>query len=217
MPGMDGYELAERIRRISPKKQEVMLILSSSPSAADQERAQKLGIARRLTKPIRRIALRDAMLEALATDISGPREGLPEEQTANFAGIRILLVEDNRVNQELAMRLLKKMGHEVVLAVNGLEAVERVQRETFDLVLMDVQMPVMGGMEATRKIREWEKVQGSHVAIVAMTAHAMTGDAEKCIATGMDGYVSKPIRRDVLVSEIERVTDCKKKIEAKVT
>src|SRR5262249_25980895 len=120
--------------------------------------------------------------------------------------LNLLLVEDNPVNQKLAIRLLEKMGHDVVLAVNGREAVELAATKEFDVVLMDIQMPVMGGMEATKKIREAETKSGKRTPIVAMTAHAMKGDKERCLEGGMDGYVSKPIRLDLLRSEIERVT-----------
>jgi two-component system sensor histidine kinase/response regulator len=118
--------------------------------------------------------------------------------------LRLLLVEDNLVNQKLAHRLLEKMGHEVTLAVNGQEAVEAVQRKTFDVVLMDIQMPVMGGVEATQKIREWQAQTGVHIPIIAMTAHAMAGDEEKYLRAGMEGYVSKPVRSELLRAEIER-------------
>jgi CheY-like chemotaxis protein len=120
--------------------------------------------------------------------------------------LRLLLAEDNRVNQALALRLLEKMGHHVVLAVNGEEAIEMLRLKPFDLVLMDIQMPVMGGLEATQKIRKGEQSSGAHTPIIAMTAHAMTGDAEKYLLNGMDGYVSKPIQVDILRAEIDRVT-----------
>jgi CheY-like chemotaxis protein len=110
------------------------------------------------------------------------------------------------VNQKLALRLLEKMGHHVVLAVNGEEAIEMLRLRPFDLVLMDIQMPVLGGVEATRKIRKEEQSSGAHTPIIAMTAHAMAGDAEKYLLSGMDGYVSKPIQVDLLRAEIERLT-----------
>jgi osomolarity two-component system sensor histidine kinase NIK1 len=108
-------------------------------------------------------------------------------------GLRVLLVEDNRVNQKLALSLLGKMGHLVTLAINGREAVELARMNSFDLVLMDIQMPVMGGVEATQRIREAERKTGGHIPIVALTAHAMAGDAEKYLSAGMDGYLSKPV------------------------
>jgi CheY-like chemotaxis protein/HPt (histidine-containing phosphotransfer) domain-containing protein len=119
--------------------------------------------------------------------------------------LRLLLAEDNHVNQKLAIHLLEKMGHEVSLAVNGKEAVDMLRRKSFDMVLMDIQMPVMGGVEATRRIREEEQKTGSHIPIIAITAHAMSGDAEKYLQSGMDGYVSKPVGYDLLRAEIERL------------
>ena len=114
-------------------------------------------------------------------------------------------MEDNRVNQKLALRLLEKMGHRVTLAVNGREALELLKCHPFDLVLMDIQMPVMGGIEATQEIRDAERQSGGHIPIIAMTAHAMAGDAEKYLSSGMDGYVSKPVRAGFLRAEIDRL------------
>ena len=118
-------------------------------------------------------------------------------------GFRILLAEDNRVNQMLAVRLLEKRGHHVQVAGDGREALEELKTADFDLVLMDVQMPVMGGFEATAAVREMEKATGRHIPIVALTAHAMTGDRELCLAVGMDGYVAKPIHTEELLEQIE--------------
>jgi len=119
--------------------------------------------------------------------------------------LRILLAEDNPVNQLLAARLLGKQGHSVAVAHNGREALERIEAQPFDLVLMDVQMPELDGLEATAAIREREKTTGGHIPIVAMTAHAMRGDQERCLAAGMDGYVSKPINVKELFSVVESV------------
>ena len=120
--------------------------------------------------------------------------------------LKILVVEDNAVNQKLATRLLEKMGHSVMLAGNGREAFELVTDNSFDLILMDIQMPEIGGMEATELIRQYERGSERRTPIVAMTAHAMKGDKEKCLAAGMDGYVSKPIQTNLLKQEIARVT-----------
>jgi two-component system sensor histidine kinase/response regulator len=117
--------------------------------------------------------------------------------------LRVLLAEDNVVNQRVAVGLLKKRGHEVVVTVNGLEAIAALERDSFDVVLMDVQMPEMGGLEATAAIRQRERQSGGHVRILAMTAHAMTGDRERCLAAGMDGYLSKPIDPAMLYATIE--------------
>jgi CheY-like chemotaxis protein len=119
--------------------------------------------------------------------------------------LRILLVEDNRVNQAVATRLLEKRGHKVVVAGNGRAALEALEKETPDLVLMDVQMPEMDGFEATAGIRAKEKSTGGHIPIIAMTAHSLKGDQERCLAAGMDGYVSKPIRTSELFATIEKL------------
>ena len=121
--------------------------------------------------------------------------------------VRILLVEDNVVNQQVAAGLLTRRGHHVTVVENGHEALDRLERETFDLVLMDLQMPVMGGLDATAAIRLRERATGPHIRIVAMTAHAMTSDRERCLAAGMDGYLSKPIDPLVLFAAVEQDGD----------
>ncbi len=211
MPGMDGYEVAERIRHASSGDQPAILILTSSPSADDGERARKLRIAQRLSKPLRRAALHEAIRKALGGLEKRADIPMAMRKIAPAAGLQILLAEDNTINQKLAIRVLEKMGHQVTLAVNGQQALELVQRHRYDVILMDLQMPVLGGMEATRSILELEKGKGVHTPIIAMTAHAMTGDADKCLRAGMDGYVSKPIRTELLSAEIERVTTTKVK------
>jgi two-component system sensor histidine kinase/response regulator len=205
MPGMSGYEVAERIRSVATKEQVAILIMSSATNQAAQLRAQKLGIVRQLMKPLRRATLREAILQALNLEVPPEKEPVPEKEERKARGLRLLLVEDNRVNQKLAICLLEKMGHHVTLTQNGRDAVQLVQQKSFDLVLMDIQMPVMSGVEATRKIREVEQRTGAHIPIIAMTAHAMAGDAERYLSSGMDGYVSKPIRTDFLRAELDRL------------
>lgn len=207
MPAMSGIEAAARIRAISGKEETAILILTSSPAVEDAQEAKRLGVARYLGKPLRRAELRQAMIAAMSKAERDDGDRLRKPRlAAGDRGLKILLAEDNAVNQLLAMRLLEKMGHAVTLASNGKEAVERHARETFDLVLMDIQMPIMGGLEATQAIREEEKRKGAWTPIVATTAHAIKGDRQKCLDAGMDGYVSKPIRVDLLKAEIERVT-----------
>jgi two-component system sensor histidine kinase/response regulator len=205
MPRMDGYEVAERIRQTAPREQVAIVFLTSAPSSADQNRDNRLGIERRLTKPLRRASLQEAVFQALGVPAPAEKERLPQVEKNGGQGLRLLLAEDNLVNQRLATRLLEKMGHHVTHVVNGQEAIETFRRKPFDLVLMDIQMPVMGGMEATRKIREEEQRTGTHTPIIAITAHAMAGDADKYLQIGMDGYVSKPIRIDSLRAEIDRL------------
>jgi CheY-like chemotaxis protein len=121
----------------------------------------------------------------------------------------VLLVEDNAVNQKLGIRLLEKMGHQVTLAVNGQEAVDAFRSHQFDLIVMDIQMPVLSGIDATRAIRDLEKTGNRRTPIIAMTAHAMAGDADKFLDAGMDGYVSKPVQIEILAAEIDRLTHAK--------
>ena len=206
MPRLGGIETAERIRRLAGRATTAILLLTSSPRLEDAKRAEKLGIARTLSKPIQRAELRQAMAEALAGKSGRKKAGRVIRRRSSGKRLTVLLVEDNAVNQRLAVRLLEKMGHRVVLAANGEEGVEKLVGGNYDVVLMDIQMPVMGGLEATRKIRELEENGGKRTPIVAMTAHALKGDREKYLAAGMDGYVSKPIRSERLYREIQRVT-----------
>jgi PAS domain S-box-containing protein len=205
IPGMDGYEIAGEIRQLVKKGPPVILILTSSQAAAEPARLKKLGIERTLLKPLRRAALYEAICHGLKLPAASKETQAPRAKAEKTHGLRVLLVEDNRVNQKLALRLLEKMGHQVTLTVNGLEALALLKPNAFDLVLMDIQMPVMGGVEATQKIREAERKSGGHIPIIAMTAHAMAGDEEKYMSAGMDGYVSKPVRAGFLRSEIVRL------------
>ena len=205
MPRLSGIETAERLRRLASDSSTAILFLTSSPRQEDAAFAQQLGIAYTLSKPIQRAELR----RALAGAVSGIRKrriGRAHTEATPGPALNLLLVEDNAVNQKLAIRLLEKMGHQVELAVNGKEAVERLSRKKYDLVLMDIQMPVMGGVEATRMIREKEAGNGTRTPIVAMTAHALKGDREKYLGAGMDGYISKPIHTEMLRAEVARVT-----------
>jgi two-component system sensor histidine kinase/response regulator len=205
MPGMNGFEVAEQIRQMAGKDQPAIIILASTSSPADEDRSRKLELEGRLLKPLRRAALLDAISLALKLPVTAGRIPIFGKGMSKLRKLRMLLAEDNRVNQKLAIHLLEKMGHVVSLAVNGKEAVEMLRRESFDMVLMDIQMPVMGGVEAVRCIREDEQKTGAHIPIVAITAHAMAGDAEKYLQSGMDGYVSKPVGSDLLRAEIERL------------
>jgi CheY-like chemotaxis protein/HPt (histidine-containing phosphotransfer) domain-containing protein len=202
MPGMDGYEAAERLLRSSAKPPAI-LILSSSESL-DAERVKRGVIFRQLAKPLRRAALLEAIRQALSCHVPVPVRPTRTSWQSGGRRLSILLVEDNAVNQKLGISLLEKMGHEVTFAVNGLIAVDSVRSRQFDLILMDIQMPVLSGLDATHAIRAWEHGR-QRTPIIAMTAHAMAGDAEKFMAAGMDGYVSKPIDVGILRSEIDRL------------
>jgi CheY-like chemotaxis protein len=209
MPGMDGFGVAAEIARRPELAGATIMMLSSSPIDSERSRCQELGIAACLTKPINGSDLLDAICQTLdERKVTRPQAApLPAMEPLKSAGpVRVrnvLVAEDNIVNQRVAMGLLKKRGHRVVLAENGQEAIEWLAKESFDLVLMDVQMPVMGGFEATAAIRAREKQSGGHQRIVATTAHAMNGDREKCIAAGMDGYLSKPLDPQMLFAVVE--------------
>jgi len=198
MPEMDGFELAQRIKQDPALAGSTILMLSSINQREDTARCRELGISGYLTKPIKSSELMDAIMNALGmcTSSGAVKERTPEEPREAERKPRVLLVEDNAVNQRLAVRILEKFGCPLAVANNGQEALDILAREganAFDLVLMDVQMPVMGGFEATAAIRERERETGGHTPIVAMTANAMKGDREKCLAAGMDDYLSKPV------------------------
>jgi len=205
LAGKDGHEVAKEIRRCSPYETTALLMMSSAPSFADDARTDLYRIFQRLTKPLRRRVLWASLRSALRGDDRKAASEIKKADEISGPRRRILVVEDNLVNQKLAQILLEKIGHEVRLAANGAEACEAIQREEVDLVLMDLQMPVMGGLQATRKIRQSEQGTGRHIPIVAVTAHAAAHDQRRCEEAGMDGYVSKPIRAEFLRNEIERV------------
>jgi signal transduction histidine kinase/CheY-like chemotaxis protein len=199
MPKMDGFELIERIRQKPGMSTATIMMLTSAGHRGDAARCQKLGVAAYLLKPIRQSELREAIARVLgAREQKGAiklitRYSLHDAREPGTS-LRILLAEDNAVNQRLASRLLEKRGHSVVVAGNGREALDALEKGSFDLMFMDVQMPVMDGFEATEAIRKKEGAGGVRLPIVALTAHAMKGNREKCLAGGMDGYLSKPIR-----------------------
>jgi two-component system sensor histidine kinase/response regulator len=208
IPEMDGFAVAETIKRNPDWNTATVMMLSSAGQSGDAVRCRKLGIAAYLTKPVGQTELLNAILATLgprrtnqAAAALVTRHSLREGRH-NF---HILLAEDNVVNQTLAVRLLEKNGHTVTLARNGREALEALEKQSYDLILMDVQMPEMNGWEATQAIREKEKTTGAHIPIVAMTAHAMKGDEEKCLAAGMDAYLTKPIRTQELFATIDRM------------
>jgi CheY-like chemotaxis protein len=208
MPKMDGFALVEQIRRRPELSTATIMMLTSAGHQGDAARCKELGVSAYLLKPIRQSELREAIARVLGAN--KPEGVIPlitrySLQDAREPGtsLRVLLAEDNVVNQRLVVRLLEKRGHRVAVAENGLKALAALQKEDFDLVLMDVQMPEMDGMEATAAIRKGEKRTGEHVAVIALTAHAMKGDREKCLASGMDGYLTKPIRPQELDDALE--------------
>ncbi len=206
MPGMDGFAVARRIKEEPELAGATIMMLSSAGIRGDAARCRRLGVAGYLTKPVGRSKLLDAILTALgARDTDARPQPVITRHSLREASRRlhILLAEDNAVNRKLAIAVLEKRGHAVTAAVDGKEALAALEREPYDLILMDVQMPGMDGFEATAAIREKEKATGRHIPIVAMTAHAMKGDRERCLDAGMDGYVAKPIRAHDLVEAIE--------------
>jgi two-component system, sensor histidine kinase and response regulator len=196
MPEMNGSALVEQIRRLPAFSSLPVMMLTPHGHEADQERGKKLRIASFLVKPVRKADLLASLLKVAGGDytVSPPAMVAEPHHTPPTGSIHILLAEDNRVNQTVAMRMLKKLGHSVVLANNGKEALSLLAVESFDLVLMDLQMPEMDGLSATKCIRTQEQASGVHLPIIAMTAHAMKGDRERCLAAGMDEYVSKPVQ-----------------------
>ncbi len=192
---MDGFELAEQIRRYPESGATKVIVLSSAGERGDAARCKELGIAGYLTRPAKDSELLACILTILAAPAPDDKPPfLVTRHSLREAPRRILLAEDSIVNQRLTVRLLEKQGHSVVVANNGREAIEAVERQAFDVVLMDVQMPVMNGFEATSVIRAKEEANGERVRIIAITAHALKGDRERCLAAGMDGYISKPIQ-----------------------
>jgi CheY-like chemotaxis protein/anti-sigma regulatory factor (Ser/Thr protein kinase) len=200
MPHMDGFMFAERLGTISESKRSTVMMLSSAGQRGDAARCRALGIKAYLLKPLKRSELLQAMVATLtASTGEAAADRLVTRHTTREVGrtLRILLAEDNVVNQRVAARLVEKQGHLVTIVPDGKEAVNAWRQAEsvtpFDLIFMDVQMPVMDGFEATAAIREHERTAGGHVTIVAMTAHAMHEDRERCLAAGMDGYLSKPL------------------------
>lgn len=195
MPNMDGFELVEKIRDTPELSTTAIMMLTSAGHRQDAERCRELGITSYLLKPIRKWELLAAIEKALGEGGPSPQPNTTarRKSVSPVEGLHILVAEDNHVNQTVAVRTLGRMGHSAVVANNGNEALSLLAQQTFDLVLMDIQMPEMDGLTATKKIREGELQSHAHMPIVAMTAHAMKGDRERCLAGGMDGYVSKPI------------------------
>jgi CheY-like chemotaxis protein len=203
---MDGATLIRKSREDPKLAETAFLMLSPAPSSAEAEQIGVLGITHCLAKPVKQSVLLDTLLLTLGlkpADVAAAAAPTPPQPTRS---LRVLLAEDNAVNQVVAIGLLEKRGHTVMVAKNGREAVaifEEAGVGGVDLVLMDVRMPKMDGFEATAAIRQLELVRGGHVPILAMTASAMKGDRERCLAAGMDGYLTKPVRAERLYEVIE--------------
>jgi len=207
MPGLTGLDLASLVRARPDLRETQIILLSSSLNHEESERAKEIGVARALAKPVKRATLLEVILETFGIGgaCARPVTRNPFNPPKLDKSMSVLLVEDNAVNQNLASRRLQKLGHVVTLAEDGYQAVEKIQEQRFDCILMDIQMPRMDGFEATRAIRAFEAdSQSPPQYIIAMTAHAMRGDRERCLDSGMDNYIPKPFRSEQLKEALQQ-------------
>jgi CheY-like chemotaxis protein/anti-sigma regulatory factor (Ser/Thr protein kinase) len=204
MAEMDGFDLLDRLRRTPPVPQAIVMMLTTSDHAAKVERCARLGVAAHLTKPVSQAELRRAICTALAKLAGDPARAPSAQPAPKTTGIgrRILLAEDNVVNQKVARRLLEARGYEVMVTASGLEALAAWEAEPFDLLLLDVQMPGMDGLDLAAEIRRRER--GQRTPIIAFTASVLKEDRESCAAAGMDDFISKPINSKQLYERIDR-------------
>ena len=202
MPGMDGFELLQRVRACDSWSSLAIMMLTSVGQTANSSRCRALDVETCLIKPVNQTELQLAIQRAL--DVQRISVSPYKDTIAHIPRqrLRILVAEDNAVNQKLALYMLQRMGHEVVISSNGSDALNKWAEEHFDIIFMDIQMPEMDGFETTREIRSREKLSGNHIPIIAMTAHAMSGDRECCLTAGMDDYVSKPVSSSALLTAI---------------
>jgi CheY-like chemotaxis protein len=210
MPGMDGFELASLAQHRFGLGRSIVMMLTSDKCSFTAVRCTELGIAAHLLKPVGKGELLAAVRHVLAGEGTSAAATLKEPVSVPHLSVasprwRVLLVEDNSVNRKVALAMLQRAGHSVAVAENGKEAVRFAREELFDAILMDIQMPEMDGLEATRMIRQEEFPKGLHVPIIAMTAHALKGDNERFLSAGMDGYISKPFQQQELFQTLEAV------------
>jgi signal transduction histidine kinase/ligand-binding sensor domain-containing protein/CheY-like chemotaxis protein len=210
MPAMDGFDLVQAMKRSVEIATATVIMLTADDYYASVRRCRDLGIAPHLLKPVTPFELQTAIRQAISLVTSEPSQTEWKEKLSER--FRILLAEDNVINQRFAVRTLEKMGHQIFVAQNGAEALVALKVEKVDLVLMDVQMPEMDGLAATREIRRRELDSQEHLPVIAMTAHAMKGDRENCLDAGMDDYIAKPIAREELQQVIERVMKARKAV-----
>ncbi len=207
MPGMDGFLAAEKIREHPELDVPLVMMLPAAMPKGLSERFEKLNISAHITKPLSQSELFRAIFVAIGEVAPTEAEAAVTDIPHRTNGLRALLAEDNVVNRALATSILEKGGHEVIHAANGREAVEAAAASTFDVIFMDVQMPEIDGIEATQRIREREQTKDSRTPIVAMTAHTMVGDRERCLAAGMDDYISKPLQKSVILAVLARIAE----------
>ncbi|MGH7302064.1 MAG: response regulator, partial [Candidatus Rokuibacteriota bacterium] len=209
MPDLDGFAVAERIRQEPALAGVTVMLLTSDVMSGDLARCRALGVARHLVKPFTPSELLNAVLLALGQSIETPPPSSPAPRDASARRLHVLVAEDNAVNQRVIVHLLERMGHIPIVAYNGQEAVDAYESRPFDVALMDVQMPVMDGLTATKTIRESEARHPGRrrLPIMALTAYAMRGDRERCLAAGMDEYLTKPVKPDELSAALNRLLD----------
>jgi len=206
MPGEDGLHFAQSIHERLEQDHCPVILISSGATPLDSEQCQKLRIGRCMSKPVIASELLNEMLRQFGDKLTAPAAPTTSvSDVPRIAPRRVLLVEDNEINRRVAIGLLRSRGHQVAFAENGREALEKLATEEFDVVLMDMQMPVMDGYEATRQIRA--RADGNRVTIVALTANAMQGDREKCLAAGMNDYISKPTRLEDIDTVLRRAAN----------
>jgi len=207
MPEVDGLTLTKWIRQDPALADTTVIILTSGVHSDDLKRCEELKVAAHLMKPVKQSELLGIIEMSLggATAATEEAELSPGQPERELPPLRVLLAEDSFVNQKLAIGLLEKHGHSIIVANNGKEAIAALSSQQFDVVLMDLEMPEMDGLETTAVIRVKEQQTGEHIPIIAMTAHAMKGDRERCLEAGMDDYVSKPIRAQQLFETLEAV------------
>jgi PAS domain S-box-containing protein len=207
MPDVDGFMLAREIKRDRHLQSTPIVMLTSASRPGDIGRCRRIGVDHQLTKPVKHSDLLDSLTVLFGASAGARRQATPTSSKARRK-LRILIAEDNAVNRKLVETVLRKRGHTIKSVENGVEALEAIdfgRKQGFDVVLMDLQMPEMGGFEATQAIRDREGASGKHLPIIALTAHAMQGDRERCLDAGMDGYLSKPIDVDQLVATVEQL------------
>jgi CheY-like chemotaxis protein len=200
MPAMDGLEVIHRIRQDPTLSGTAIMMLTSDDRSSSAAKCREMGVHNYVIKPVSASEIRTAIRKALGRTRSAPPS--PAGPHPDTRSLRILVAEDNLTNQKVAQALLERLGHRVDLVSTGAEALVAWRKGSHDLILMDVQMPEMDGLEAIRRIREHERESGVHIPIIAATAYAMHGDAERCFEAGADGYVSKPVSRKALEESI---------------